>query len=246
MYDYTKTTKPQMKIAIMQPYFLPFIGYFSLINEVDEFILFDTPQFIRHGWIERNRILKQNGEPLYIKVPLKKHTRETVIKDLVINNSENWKDKILAQLVPYKKKAPYYWKVVELLKRSWDIETDSIVELNYRTLKTICQYLEIKTPIKIWSEMNIKIDEVNSPDEWALNICKALGANSYLNPIGGLDFFDKTKYENDDIEINFIEMISVKYNQFSNEFAPFLSILDVMMFNDVDEIKSMLNYFKLK
>ena len=94
-----------MKIAIMQPYFMPYIGYFSLIKHSDQFILFDTPQFIRHGWIERNRILKPNGEPLYIKVPLKKSPRETKINKLVINNSENWQNKIIAQLVPYKKKS---------------------------------------------------------------------------------------------------------------------------------------------
>src|SRR5690606_18119579 len=119
-----------MRLAIMQPYFLPYIGYFSLIKHTDQFILFDTPQFIRHGWIERNRVLKANGEPLYIKVPLNKHSRETNINDIKIDNSQNWKEKILAQLVTYRKRAPNYWKVVALLREIFALETDSIVNLN--------------------------------------------------------------------------------------------------------------------
>ena len=97
-----------MRLGIMQPYFMPYLGYFSLIKNTDEFILFDTVQFIRHGWIERNRILKPSGGWQYFQVPIiKENGRETVIKNVRINNSENWKSKILAQLQHYKKKAPY-------------------------------------------------------------------------------------------------------------------------------------------
>jgi WbqC-like protein family len=234
-----------MKLAIMQPYFMPYIGYFSLIKQADQFILFDTPQFIRHGWIERNRILKPNGEPLYIKVPLQKYQRETEIKKLVINNSENWKNKIFAQLVPYKKKAPYYWKVVSLLKEIFEYNTESIVELNYNSLKKICEYLGILTPIKIWSEMNVDIEKVYAPDEWALNICKALHADTYYNPIGGTAFFDRSKYKKSEIELKFMETEAVIYKQFTNNFEPFLSIIDVMMFNDIEKVNYMLDNFKL-
>ena len=98
-----------MKLAIMQPYFMPYIGYISLIKNTDQFILFDTVQFIRHGWIERNRILKPNEGWQYIQVPLiKDNGRDTVIKNVRINNAENWKSKIIAQLQHYKKKAPNY------------------------------------------------------------------------------------------------------------------------------------------
>ncbi len=81
-----------MRLAVMQPYFFPYLGYFALIKKSDHFVIFDTPQFIRHGWIERNRILKPVEGWQYIKVPLVKHSRETAIKDIVIRNSENWKD----------------------------------------------------------------------------------------------------------------------------------------------------------
>lgn len=234
-----------MKVAIMQPYFMPYIGYFQLINAVDEFIIFDTPQFIRHGWIERNRILKPDGEPLYIKVPLIKHKRETVIKDLRIRNDESWKQKILAQIVPYKKKAPYYNEVVELLNEIFENETDSLAEFNIRSLQKICNYLGISTPIKVWSKMGVSIVEVKEPDEWALNICKAIEASSYINATGGQSFFNAQKYKESNIELGFIESKDIAYKQLDNDFCPWLSIVDVLMFNSKAEVKKMLNDYTL-
>jgi hypothetical protein len=119
-----------MKVAIMQPYFMPYIGYISLIKHTDRFILFDKVQFIRHGWIERNRILKQNQGWLYIQVPLKKFSRETSIHNIVINNTQDWKNKIKSQLQVYKKSAPYYYKVIKLVDEIFIFEYDSIVVLN--------------------------------------------------------------------------------------------------------------------
>ena len=233
-----------MKVAINQPYFFPYLGYFSLIENVDLFILFDTPQFMRHGWIERNQILKPNGEPLYIKVPLVKHKRETAIIDIQIRRNENWQDKILAQLVSYRKKAPFYKEVIILLEDIFTIETDSISELNYYSLVKVCEYLGISTPIKVWSKMNIEIEEVKEADEWALQICKAIKANTYINPKDGISFFDVTKYKNEEIDIKFLEFRIEEYKQLDNVFTPYMSIIDVMMFNEKEVIKEMLSKFK--
>ena len=230
-----------MTLGIMQPYFLPYIGYFSLIKHCDEFILFDTPQYIRHGWIERNRIIKRDGDPFYIKVPLNKTSQKATIDSITINNNSDWQAKILAQLVHYKKKAPHYDKVVALLKAIFETPVSSITELNFNALSVICDYLNIKTPIKIWSKMDLIIDEVKSPDEWALNICKARGANSYFNPPGGRTFFNGQKYNDAGISLKFMKIEATKYTQFSNEFVPFLSIIDVLMFCSIDQIDTMLN-----
>ncbi len=227
----------------MQPYFLPYLGYFSLIDACDEFIVFDTPQYIRHGWIERNRILKLNGEPNYIKVALNKSKQKDSIKSITINNNVNWKKKIFAQLTHYKKKAPNYNKVIELLQQILKNPYTSITELNVEALREICVFLNIKTPIKIWSEMNMEIEQVNTPDEWALNICKAYNANSYINAIGGKGFFDVTKYLNANVDIKFLDFEPTTYKQFENEFVPFLSIIDVLMFNDIYKTKTMINSF---
>ena len=225
---------------------MPYIGYLSLIKHSDLFILFDPVQFIRHGWIERNRILKQNEGWLYIQVPLVKSGRDTLIKECLIDNSQDWKSKILSQLQIYKKQAPYYYKTVQLLKEIFEGEYDTITALNKASLEKICNYLGFPKELPVFSEMNLEIEEPNSPDEWALNICKKLdGKIHYINPIGGLEFFDTEKYTNQHIDISFQKMIPVHYDQKRTPFEYGLSIIDVMMFNSPEEINNMLDQFEL-
>lgn len=234
------------KIGIMQPYFFPYIGYFSLIKRTDEFILFDTPQFIRHGWIERNRVLKQNEGWLYIKVPLKKHGQHTPIKNLLINDSQDWQDKILAQLVTYKKIAPFYDKVDELVREVFASDNKDIVSLNKAALETVCSYLGINNFIKVFSEMNLEVDSPTAADEWALNICKSLGdVEEYWNPPGGEEFFDRAKYEKAGIKLVFQKPKLEMYDQKRKPFELGLSIIDVMMFNSPNAINEMLDNYEL-
>lgn len=235
-----------MKVGIMQPYFLPYIGYFSLIKHTDDFILFDPVQFIRHGWIERNRILKQNDGWIYIQVPLMKFERDTLIKDILIDNNQNWKAKILSQIQPYKKIALNYYKIIQLLNEVFEKEFVDIVSLNKYTLELICKYLGFERDLKVFSQMNLNIEQPNAPDEWALNICKAMGEISeYWNPPGGQSFFDKSKYDTAGINLKFQNVILTEYNQKRNTFESGLSILDVMMFNSIEEVNIMLDNYEL-
>lgn len=234
-----------MKVGIMQPYFFPYIGYFALIEKSDFFILLDEVQFIRHGWIERNRILKQSGGWNYISVPLEKHSRDTLIRDIRIRNTEKWKEKILSQLVYYKG-APNYYKIRKLVEAAIYPDYEGIVQCNCQTLRMVCEYLGISTPIEVFSEMNLEIESPGSADEWALNICRALpGVTEYWNPEGGAEFFDKAKYEKYGLELYFMKMQLREYEQKGNEFIPGLSILDVMMFNSPEEIHGMMKEFVL-
>ncbi len=236
-----------MKLGIMQPYFFPYLGYFSLIKHTDRFILFDTVQFIRHGWIERNRILKPNEGWQYIQVPLiKDKGRDTVIKDVKIRNTENWQQKIIAQLQHYKKSAPYYHKVISLLNDVFSSDFDDIVNLDKVSLQKTCDFLKIKTPIEVFSDMNLNIEEAKEPDEWALNICKAIGGVSeYWNPPGGQSFFDKSKYDRVNIKLKFHSVELTEYNQKRETFETGLSIIDVLMFNSIEDINLMLDNYKL-
>ena len=236
-----------MRVAIMQPYFFPYIGYFALLKHAEKFILFDPVQFITHGWIERNRILKQNSGWSYIKVPLVSHSHETIIKDLRIKKDEPWREKIFAQLVHYKKKANYYYKTIDVIKRALEIDTDSITELNKHILDVVCAYLGFNPDIEIFSNMGMNIDKPNAPDEWALNICKKIeGDVHYINPIGGLEFFERTKYQKSGIDISFMKMNIPKYSQNQETFEEGLSIIDIMMYNSVEQISVMLNDFTLE
>src|SRR3954471_10551580 len=119
-----------MKVAIMQPYFFPYIGHFQLIQSADRFILLDDVQYIRHGWINRNRILKPGGGFQYIIMPLATHSRETLIKDLRPADAEKNKDKILRQLEHYKKTAPHYKMVRSFLGDCFAKQHDSIAVMN--------------------------------------------------------------------------------------------------------------------
>ena len=229
----------------MQPYFFPYIGYFSLIKHTDDFILFDGAQFIRHGWIERNRILKQDGDWMYIKVPLIKAPQNNLIQNTYIDNDQPWKEKIKAQLQPYKKKAPFYNDVMALVEKVFDQDYETITSLNKKCLEIICAYLGLQKEIKTYSEMNLNIDEVHAPDEWALNICLALkDVDEYWNPPGGREFFDKTKYERAGIKLKFQSPILKQYNQKQEEFIGGLSIIDVLMFNSPDEVNLMLDQYE--
>jgi hypothetical protein len=235
-----------MTVAIMQPYFFPYLGYFSLIKNTNLFVLLDEVQFIRHGWIERNRILKPDVGWQYVSCPLVKHSRETPIKHIKIRNETNWKKKILAQLVHYKKRAPFYSETVSLLNRVFQYDTDSISVFNERALIEVCHYLGFNFNIKNFKDLNIDIERPTMPDEWALNICKAMeGVERYINPIGGLSFFDKRKYEENHIKISFQNFNLSVYSQKGNAFEPGLSIIDVLMFNNVSEINKMLDSYEL-
>jgi hypothetical protein len=236
-----------MKVGIMQPYFFPYLGYFSLIKHTDLFILLDAVQYKRHGWIERNRVLKQNGGWLYIQVPLIRHNgQNTLIKDILINNSIPWKQKILAQLKPYKKYAPHYKEVLELVNDIFRHEFVSIVTLNKEALISVCNYLNIHTSIKVFTEMDLEIEKPAASDEWALNICKAMGKyTEYRNPPGGEDFFDRTKFGQANIDLKFQKLNITVYSQNRNEFEPSLSIIDVLMFNSVKEIHFLLDNYEL-
>ena len=229
------------KLGIMQPYFLPHVGYFSLIKHTDEWVVFDTPQFIRHGWIERNRILKPGEGWQYIKVPLEKHRRETPINQVRIRVNEPWRELILAQIGHYKKIAPYYEGVIAFLREALAYETDMISAMNVHLLKKVCSHLGIPFRSRVFSECNLELPPVKAPDEWALNISLALGAEEYVNAPGGDSFFDRKKYDQHNLHLTFLAANMRRYDQKRAVFESQLSILDVMMFNSKSEILEMLD-----
>lgn len=224
----------------MQPYFLPYLGYYSLIKHTDKWIVFDPVQFIRHGWIERNRILKPGEGWQYIGVPLVKHHRDTLIRDIKIRTEDKWQDKVFRQLDHYKK-APFFKETIAVLQKAFDINTESITQLNAHILAVTCQYLEIPFDYAIFSEMDLAIEPVNDAGEWALQISKALGASVYVNPPGGKEIFNREKFEAAGIDLRFLSINLPEYSQRRKVFEPGLSIVDVMMYNSAEKINGMLD-----
>ncbi len=235
------------RIGIMQPYLFPYLGYYALIQYTDYFVLFDTPQYIRKGWINRNRILDAKGEPCYFTVPVEKAERERSILYTKISNTVNWKQKIEGQLLVYKKKAPYYEQTMSVVADVLNYQGDSICELAGRSIKKVCDYLDIKRQIDFFSKMQIDITTVEQPDEWALYITKALGYETYVNPPGGMSFFRTELYKEHNIDLQFLKIQLQPYVQRNGNFQEGLSIIDAMMFCKPDEIIKMLdNYMIIK
>ena len=233
-----------MKLGIMQPYFSPYIGYFQLINAVDKWIVFDIVQFKRRQWINRNRILHPKSGSQYIIVPKRKLSRETLIKDVVIDNRQDWKNKIIAQLVHYKKEAPYYKETIGFLKEcffSEESNVESLSKLNAIIIKKVCERLNIKFEYAICSELELQLGEIAEPGDWALKISEQLGAKEYINPPGGRDIFIPAKFTEKGIKLRFLAPKPIYYNQKGYEFVPDLSIVDVMMWNSEKEITEMLS-----
>lgn len=235
-----------MKLAIMQPYLFPYIGYYSLIKNTDYFIFFDTPQYIRKGWINRNRIIGGNKEPVYFGVPVEKCERETAIKDVKIADDKQWKDKILGQLTVYKKRAPYYNDVISLVKDVVSDESGSISELAIKSIVKSCEFMNLDLKSSVYSEMNLKDIKVKEPDEWALEITKELKYDTYVNPPGGKTFFDGDKYKEAGIKLEFLSQDLVAYNQRIHTFLPGLSMIDILMFCKPEEVMEMMESYKLE
>ncbi|OQP67507.1 WbqC family protein [Niastella populi] len=234
-----------MTAAIMQPYFFPYIGYFQLIQAADRFILFDDVQYIRHGWINRNRILKPADGVQYIIMPLASHTRNTPIKDISVADVEGSRDKILRQIEHYKKTAPYYKQVLALIADCFAAPHSSITEMNAGYLKAICDYIGIEYKIEISSQMNFDYSGVQNAGEWALRMSEQLQATAYINPVSGMELFDKNRFEQSDIRLQFLQPVIKEYDQRRKQFEPGLSIIDVMMFNEPAAIKNLLNDYQL-
>lgn len=234
-----------MKAAIMQPYFYPYIGYFQLIHATDRFILFDDVQYIRHGWINRNRILKPGEGFQYIVMPLAAHTRNTLIKDIQLADAAKNKEKILRQIEHYKKTAPHYKTVRALLGDCFATHQESIAALNGFYLKTVCDYIGLPFKIELSSQMSFDYTRVQDAGEWALRMCEQLQVTEYINPPGGVALFDNNKFEKSNIRLRFLQPALKEYSQRRPQFEPGLSIIDVMMFNEPAAINHLLNDYQL-
>ena len=233
-----------MKIAIMQPYFMPYIGYFQLINTVDKFIFYDDVTFIKQGWINRNQILINNQANMF-SVPLANASSHTLIKDVLIsdNRYEKWKKSFLSSIMFNYKKAKNYEPVRELIEDVLLKPPESISDFAIKSIVQISSYLDLDTQFEICSKYYSNTHL--SGQDRVLDICKQENATTYINPIGGIDLYSGSLFLENNIDLFFIRTKNIIYKQFSEEFIPFLSIIDVLMFNDTDEVNLMMNKFTL-
>lgn len=231
-----------MKVGIMQPYFFPYIGYFQLINSVDKFVILDDVNYINRGWINRNRILI-NGEPRLISMPLKDASQNKMINEIEIANDQKWKEKLLRTLQLHYKKALFFSDVFRLVEKIILNKEQNLSAFIFASIIAINKYLAIKTVIE--SSSAKYITKHLKAEQKILNICFQGNATTYINPIGGTDLYLKQQFKDHNIELLFLKTKEVTYNQNCKIFIPWLSIIDVMMFNSRSDIKIMLNNYGL-
>ena len=231
-----------MKVGIMQPYFFPYIGYWQLLNAVDKYVVYDDVNYIKNGWINRNRILI-NGQPHWFTLPLNKASPFNLINEINISSENKVKENMLKTLHMAYHKAPFFNEVFPLVEKTIFYSLN-LSESLFFSIHEITKYLGIRTELILSSTLNK--DNTLKGKNKVLSICKLLNADVYLNAIGGQDLYDKQEFQEHDLKLEFLQTDKVIYKQLKNQFVPNLSIIDVLMFNSAEQVNNLLNLYEFK
>ncbi len=223
-----------MKVAIMQPYFFPYIGYFQLIGAVDLFIVYDNIKYTKKGWINRNRML-QGGKDIMFSLPLKGDSDYLDVRERMLSNDFN-RDKLLNQLRGAYGRAPHFAEVFPMVERAVRHEDTNLFAFLRHALVCTCEHLGLATPIRVSS--SVEIDHALKNQDKVIALAKAVGASTYVNAIGGLELYDREVFRQNGLELQFIRSRPFEYRQFGDPFVPWLSIIDVLMFNPLDAVRA--------
>lgn len=231
-----------MKIAIMQPYVFPYLGYFQLIHAVDIFVFYDDVNFIKRGWINRNRILVDGQESLFT-VALSKASQNKLINEIEVLKDSNSLQHLLKTLEHNYKNAPYFDSVFNLVNEVINKPHKSISDLAINSVNSVSNYLEMDTLFELSSE---KFPETKGmgKTERLVEIVKKKGFKHYINPSGGKELYNKLDFKKKGVNLHFIQNELDSYTQFENEPIVGLSIIDVLMFNSVEETKRLIAKYK--
>jgi hypothetical protein len=218
----------------MQPYFLPYLGYFQLISAVDTFIVYDNIQYTKKGWINRNRMLR-NGEAVLFSLPLQKgsdflHIRERNLAAGFVP------DELLNRFTGAYRRAPNFTSVFPILEDILRHEDTNLFRFLHQSISKLCDYLHIGTPIRISSDIVINHDLTKQ--EKVLAICRETRATTYVNAIGGVDLYSPADFRAAETDLKFLDSKPYEYAQFGHDFVPSLSIIDVLMFNPAETVRA--------
>jgi hypothetical protein len=225
-----------MKLAIMQPYFFPYIGYFQLIESVDVFIIYDNIKYTKKGWINRNRLLR-NGADSVFTVPLRKDSDLLDVRDRVVAEDFD-RVKLANQLREAYQRAPYFQEAFPVVEKAVMSPVRNLFEYIHGSVVEVCRYLGIGA--RILPSSTIEVDATLKGGQRVLALCKVTGASVYVNAIGGQKLYSREEFSARGVELKFLRSHAVTYPQFGDAFVPWLSIIDVMMFNPVSRIREFL------
>jgi hypothetical protein len=254
-----------MKLAVMQPYFFPYLGYFQGINAVDKYILYEHFNYPIEGWMNRNRLLMKFNQPFFFNALIKDKSPFKKIHQIELLEDNQWKKKILKALFFNYKGSAYFDEIYSLIEKIVFFESKFLYDYNANGIKSISKFLEIKTQIS--SENNnyvqlenelynlvsdnpffkplINLNILEKKVARIITICKMEKINTYINAIGGRDLYNKNIFKEYGIDLFFIETNQYSYKQFSNEFISHLSIIDVLMHNGKEGTKKLIENYNL-
>lgn len=229
-----------MKLGIMQPYFMPYIGYFQLMKAVDKYVVYDDVNYIKGGWVSRNNILI-NGEKKMFTITLKGASPNKLFNEIEI--SDDFK-KFMKTLQLNYSKAPHFNATMNLMERIISYPQKQLSLFIANSFKEILSYLDIHTELYLSSMLNK--DNFLKGQEKVINICKTLNADEYYNAIGGQELYSKDEFMNNGIKLYFVDTIIKDYQQTSHSFIPYLSIIDVLMNNSREDTNKLLDLYQIK
>ena len=237
-----------MRVGMMQPYFFPYLGYFSLMQASDSWVVFDTAQYIRRGWVNRNRVLTFGSAPWkYIRVPVCHAPSKTQINQMRIDETQAWRESLLNSLDYYRvRKAPFFAHTIQFLEDTLSFESEWLIDVLTHTLQSCCRLLSISPRLQLASELGLPQDSHCGPGDWAFLTTQMLSGTTYINAPGGRALFDQMQFHQSGIELQFLDPLLPVYQQSSLEFQPGLSVIDVLMWNSTDTVREMIRQYELK
>ncbi|MGS0892690.1 WbqC family protein [Burkholderia stagnalis] len=230
-----------MKVAIMQPYFLPYIGYFQLIEAVDRFVVYDNIKYTKKGWLNRNRFLLNGGDALF-SIPLKRDADSLEVREREVSSDFD-PAKLAAQLKGAYARAPFFGQGFDLVKAAIAADEPNLFRFIKRSIDVVVDRLGIDTRIDVSS--SIDVDHALKGQDRVLAICEALDATTYVNAIGGVELYSRDDFAARGLELRFLRSKPIEYRQFGAPFVPWLSIVDLLMFNSAADVKHMLTKYDL-
>lgn len=234
-----------MTIAIMQPYVFPYIGYFQLIQAADTFVFYDDVNFIKKGFIHRNNLLNGNQAQRFT-IPCKGISQHKRINEVAVDIESKAIDKLLQTIEQAYQRAPYFHQVLPIVASVLKHRTHTLIaDMAMDSILQVSRYLELDCTFKV-SSKSFSESVSLSKSERLIDISKTAGADVYINAIGGKASYDPAIFKTQDLSLKFLKSDLVTYPQFGNEFVPWLSIIDVLMFNSVAQIKAYLKAYTLE
>lgn len=226
-----------MIMGMNQPYFMPYIYHWQLINAADVFVLGDDYNFINRGWVNRNRILV-NGQPKYFNIEVDHASQNKKINELYLSEVYDPAKKLQILKDAYSK-APHFEEGFALMQKILECEERNLACFLEHSIRCVCEYLGIST--KLIRSSEIPGNSAYKREYRIYDQCRFVGADTYINATGGREMYDFDQFRERNLKLGFIQNGDIQYPQFGQEFVPYLSMMDMIMFQSRDEIREMLN-----